>query len=197
MLLTPAPSATEESQIVNDYATWAASRWVSSHHLGIDADMASKVVMVMGLAGETGEVAEVLEDWLETGIRDDITFSKEVGDAFYYWARIVPTFGFDAGTLFTRAAPPASNCVRQERVVRQVLKLTVAQGVVLEVCKKYIRDFTLHPEKLDDGLYQYALAWRELCQALGYDWKDILTQNRQKIEGRNSRGTMRGSGNDR
>lgn len=182
------------STVITEYSKWTEIHWANSRLAGIDAKLASELVMVMGLGGETAEIVEELLIVQESREPEVLlqTLIKELGDAMYYWARIVPTFGMDPAELFTRDEP-----VFVFDAQRQALKLVAASGHVLEAGKKYVRDGQLNRPKLETGLVDYAKAWRALCSALGLNYCDVLQTNRDKIEGRNARGTLRGNGNDR
>lgn len=185
------------AQAVDAYIAWAESRWVDAKLHAIHPELARQVVMAMGLAGETGELVEVLEDWLSTGIRDEKNIKKEIGDAMYYWACLVQAFGFNGGQMFADAAPTEATCPSKMFAIRASMQLVSAQGKVLEATKKYIRDGALDNGRLEGGLMAFARAWRILCVTQGLDWLDVLKCNQDKVEGLLARGTLRGSGNDR
>ena len=185
------------AQAVNAYVAWAQSRWVDSKLHGIHPELASQVVMAMGLAGETGEVVEALEDWLLTGIRDEQNVKKELGDAFYYWASLVHAFKLDGGQMFLGATLTEATCPSKAYAVTAILQLASAQGKVLEATKKYIRDGAMDKTRLEAGMLAFVRAWRVVCTTQGFDWLDVLKYNQEKVESLLARGTLRGSGNDR
>lgn len=52
----------------------------------------SLMIMTMGLAGEVGEVMEILKKRVRDGNFDDRALEKELGDVAYYWARLCKFF---------------------------------------------------------------------------------------------------------
>lgn len=186
-----------DNQTISEYATWAGTRWVNAVLPGIDEILANNLVMAFGLGGESGEVAEVIDLWIESGVRNDDSLIKEMGDAMYYWSMIASRFGFDAGTLFARAGQATETTLSLSQMPRLALKLFTAQGRVLEVVKKYVRDGAINGPKLEQGMLMYINAWRTLCAAAGLDCQHIITTNMVKVDGRHARGTTRGSGDDR
>lgn len=52
----------------------------------------SLAIMTLGLAGETGEVMELLKKRIRDGKFDKQALIKELGDVAYYWARICKHF---------------------------------------------------------------------------------------------------------
>jgi hypothetical protein len=187
---------TLESEELQAYARWTASAWLRSPSLLTEADHA---VMALGLAGETSEVLEELE---ESAIKTSVTagLSKELGDAVYYCARIAECFSVPI------TAPDAvfiTASLDSERARSAYIRMAIHEGRVCEAIKKLIRDGVL-PEnqaafkaKLQLGLTGYLQAWLEVLAAAGLTPQDVLRENKLKIEGRIARGTQQGSGNDR
>jgi NTP pyrophosphatase (non-canonical NTP hydrolase) len=73
------------------FAQWAEGMWFAtgSKELG-ESDL---FIMALGLAGETGEVMELLKKRTRDGTFDRAALVKELGDVVYYWARICSFFG--------------------------------------------------------------------------------------------------------
>jgi NTP pyrophosphatase (non-canonical NTP hydrolase) len=175
------------------YAEWAETRWVDSKLPGIEPGLASELVMALGLGGETGEVAEevlAVDVSMECSATGNLV--KELGDAFYYFCRLTKTFGFQSSALFE-----GKPVLQAYGLQGQALCLTVAASRVLEACKKYVRDGQLDRRKLEDGLLDFASAWRGLCACLSVHPLTVIQRNHDKIEARFEAGTLRGSGNDR
>ncbi len=70
----------------NEYARWVETLWIS--HDNKD----SLTIATLGLAGETGEVMEILKKRLRDGKFDVVNFKKEMGDVLYYWCKILNEF---------------------------------------------------------------------------------------------------------
>lgn len=81
-----------EIKTLSEYATWAQEKWFGLGPDGFgDRDI---TIMSLGLAGETGEVLEVLKKGIRDGNLDMTNLKKELGDVLYYWTMICTTFGF-------------------------------------------------------------------------------------------------------
>jgi NTP pyrophosphatase (non-canonical NTP hydrolase) len=76
---------------LDDYSEWAETAWFSSgsNEFG-ERDL---TIMGFGLAGETGEVMEILKKRIRDGYFDSEHLKKELGDVIYYWVRICKAFG--------------------------------------------------------------------------------------------------------
>jgi NTP pyrophosphatase (non-canonical NTP hydrolase) len=68
---------------IDEYAAWTETVWIS-HNNGEGFNIAT-----LGLAGETGEVMEVLKKRLRDGKFDVENFKKEMGDVIYYWVKLL------------------------------------------------------------------------------------------------------------
>lgn len=60
----------------------------------------------LGLAGETGEVADIIKKIIRDDdgkINDEVRekLFKELGDVAWYWARLCKEFGFDPGAVLS------------------------------------------------------------------------------------------------
>lgn len=76
---------------IDSYATWTEQLWfISGPRKLAEKDF---TVMGFGLAGETGEVMEILKKRVRDGQLDLDRLTKELGDVAYYWARICKAFG--------------------------------------------------------------------------------------------------------
>lgn len=84
-------------QTLDSYAEWTDEVWVtpsdSPHTLSLK---------VLGLAGETGEVVELVKKYLRDGTPiDQANLAKELGDVLYYWARMCRHFGILPSDVMT------------------------------------------------------------------------------------------------
>jgi NTP pyrophosphatase (non-canonical NTP hydrolase) len=76
---------------IDEYADWAESAWFSSESKQIEER--DIYIASMGLAGETGEVMELLKKRVRDRTFDQANLKKELGDVIYYWARLCNMFG--------------------------------------------------------------------------------------------------------
>lgn len=94
---------------IDDYGQFTEDIWFSKHQadcntflrdIGVGAlcncdqdPERSLTIMTLGLAGETGEVMEILKKRIRDATFDKENLIKELGDVAYYWARICRHFG--------------------------------------------------------------------------------------------------------
>lgn len=182
---------------ISDYVMWSKSRWVPPHLPGNSEGLTDQLVMALGLVGECGEVAEVVERWAVLGTHSHDDLEKELGDVIYYWARLCSEFGYLPVMAGGPLASGEALAFSGTELVLSTLRLTVAAGAIAEVFKKHVRDANLDRRKLDQALGNVLNAWAELCEGAGLPWQQVMDTNRDKIDGRAERGTTRGSGNYR
>jgi NTP pyrophosphatase (non-canonical NTP hydrolase) len=181
---------------LHDYIGWSATRWVTPQLSASAEHLSDQMVMVLGLAGEAAEVAEVVDAWAEDGVPAWSAIQKELGDVLYYWARLCHEFGYRPSLPFmANQVPSAEQHIAPP--LRESLRLVAATGSVTEVFKKYVRDGQLNREKFEAGMGNVLTAWLTTCRQAGFSFEDVLSANREKVDGRAARGTTRGSGNDR
>lgn len=186
-------TATPTTSSLGEYVDWAATRWVAPLLPANTPRIDHLSVMTLGLSGEVGEVAEVITAWATTGKRLKLTLIKELGDVAYYWARLTHELGFSpfedasSSSVYLPVAPP----------LLETLQLVTAASRVSESVKKYIRDGKLDQLDLRDKLNLVYFTWKVLCESSGLTCAEVIATNQDKIEGRVSRGTQRGSGDDR
>lgn len=88
---------------IDEYGKFTEDIWFSKHQLDCESHCGrscncdqdperSLFIMTTGLAGEVGEVCEILKKRTRDGTFDRATFVKELGDVGYYWARICRHF---------------------------------------------------------------------------------------------------------
>lgn len=61
----------------------------------IDGVLIQGVYPALGLAGESGEVAEKIKKYIRDGYIDKESLKKELGDVLWYIAALCSDFGFD------------------------------------------------------------------------------------------------------
>lgn len=76
---------------IDRYAEWTEKVWFTSK--GRKLEERDLTVMSLGLAGEVGEVMELLKKRVRDGTFDEVNLKKELGDVAYYWARLCKAFG--------------------------------------------------------------------------------------------------------
>lgn len=96
---------------IDKYAEWVETLWVSKDNkLG-------EQIAAFGLAGETGEVMELLKKELRDGKWDEENFIKEMGDVIYYWCKVLTYKGIKPSTVL------ATNITKlEDRKARKVLR---------------------------------------------------------------------------
>jgi NTP pyrophosphatase (non-canonical NTP hydrolase) len=70
---------------IDDFAEWTTTKWYQSHDGVTEKDLS---IMTLGLAGESGEVVEIIKKKLRDGQFDIDHFKSEMGDVIYYWGRL-------------------------------------------------------------------------------------------------------------
>ncbi len=172
--------------LLTAYFRWTASIWTGNSTPGSPTQR-DVAVMGLGLAGESGEVAEVL---LAPSLDAELLL-KELGDALYYWARICDAFDLSAVDAWVERAHQAGS--------RDTLALALCAraGRVAEVLKKHIRDDNCAPQVLLAAMAAYAAAYRQLLGELEIAVEDVVAANQRKLMDRKSRGVLKGSGDNR
>lgn len=186
-------------EFLTAHRDWTVARWVQPLLDAPSAEIADMSVMTFGLSGEVAEVADVVEQWAASGICDTANLVKELGDVFFYWSRVSAYFELSAHGLPAASDVPemCKGCPATKPPVLEVLRMVRAAGLTSEVVKKYLRDGTLHKDKLRNGMHELFQAWLDVCTAAGLSPAEVLAANREKVEGRVARGTQRGSGDHR
>ncbi len=67
---------------IDEYASWAAT--LGKYPPNVDREMLS--YLGLGLAGESGEVADRIKKFLRDGEWDAQRLAEELGDVIYFWA---------------------------------------------------------------------------------------------------------------
>lgn len=103
---------------IDEYGQFTEEIWFSKHQLdcallignpeageSCDCDQdpeRSLMIMTMGLAGEVGEVMELLKKRVRDGKFELGSFVKEMGDVAYYWARLARHFDIHPSVILER-----------------------------------------------------------------------------------------------
>lgn len=150
---------------LDEFADWTLRRWVPY--------TASTSIMILGLAGESGELIDELLISLAAKEGDTIPahpeLLAEMGDALFNWAITAKTFGFTPSEL-DASVSPASEDVRT-----LALRLTSAASGVCEQQKKSLRS-GLAPDaaKLRTHLTWFITYWHEIRKLLGADQQAVM-----------------------
>lgn len=78
---------------IDEYSKWTVEKWFLPHQENSlsERDLA---IMALGLAGEAGEVIEIMKKIFRDGRFDKEHLKSELGDVIYYWARICEAMEF-------------------------------------------------------------------------------------------------------
>lgn len=81
---------------IDDYGRFVDSSWFGAMQDDGTKGLTERDfrVMELGLAGEVGEVMELLKKYVRDGNLDKNLLKKELGDVAFYWARICSAHGF-------------------------------------------------------------------------------------------------------
>ena len=83
----------KEAFNIDKYAQWTEQVWFSSENK--TPDERDFTIMSLGLAGEVGEVMEILKKRVRDNHFSQNDLIKELGDVGYYWARLCRAFNLD------------------------------------------------------------------------------------------------------
>lgn len=169
-------------QTLDEFADWTIRRWVPYAN--------STSIMILGLAGEAGELVDELLVALAAKEGESIPVHPELlaemGDALFNWAITARTFGFTPSEL---AASPLLACTE---LTVLALRMTAAAGGVCEQQKKSLRSGDApNTVKLSMHLAQFIQSWQSICSMLKADQQAIMRLCFEKIEHRLSTGAYR------
>lgn len=174
------------------YVLWSRTLWFTGQ--GAHSAESELAIMTLGFGGECGEVAECLRA-AGKGLIEAESLCKELGDVIYYWARLADTFELDTQGMAQQALN--SQCQGGMPESAAFIEFSASVGRVLELLKKRIRDNTFELEVFRQAMAQALSAWIQLCWACGHGPVSVLKTNRDKLEDRFRRNTLRGSGDNR
>lgn len=75
---------------IKEYSKFVEKMWFSGKDRPLEEGI---TIASLGLAGETGEVMELLKKRLRDGKYDQQNLKKELGDMLYYWCKVGAYFG--------------------------------------------------------------------------------------------------------
>lgn len=148
----------------------------------------------LGLAGECGELTEVIVDPIINYDR----LVKELGDVCWYYAAICRDVWPDNGLAMSTLCLPHPG----PYPAWSPADIPVAVGMCCEAAKKCLRDDAgkwtdARRSKLKDGLMALGYALHGCCHTYKLDFLDVLQVNINKLYARKARGTLHGSGDNR
>lgn len=143
----------------------------------------------LGLAGEAGEVAEEVEKVIQGGT-DRTELLKELGDARYYWFKLVNLLQVDLATVLPPASPVSSPAVdpgasdhSPTLALHEFLHQTF---YTVERIKKYVRDRTDN-QASTQALRALDRSYIALLTALDIPEESVYQVNQVKLRQRYAR----------
>ena len=86
---------------LDEYAAWASG--IRGAHDSMSPEMSELSYLGLGLAGECGEVVELIKKRLRDGAWDNDRLADELGDLAYYWARLCVAGGHAPSDVLHRS----------------------------------------------------------------------------------------------
>ena len=85
-----------------DYEKFVNDFWTSRRAADESNEMRQRFIMTVGLAGECGEVCELLKKQVRDGVLDREDLCLELGDVLYYLTKITHHNGLTLNDLMTK-----------------------------------------------------------------------------------------------
>ncbi len=147
---------------------------------------------MLGLNGEIAELVAAMNDAEETNSQALRKVQDEIGDILWYVAALATDLDMEFEGLIKDYTNTKNNYV-----ANALLDLFVAAGLLSNTVKKILRD-----EEMDRDMLYLLLAMTltrvaTLCDIMGLDPDEIASQNLSKLQGRFTRGTIHGNGDER
>lgn len=98
---------------IDEFFAWTNDRWQGYRR----DDLEQMYIITAGLAGETGEVIEILKKRVRDGKFDRDDLILELGDVVHYWCRILNRFDITPDQVF------AANVAKLEARDREKLEI--------------------------------------------------------------------------
>lgn len=169
----------------------------------------AKSYPILGLIGEIGEFIYnlvIFNDQLEKDV--DLTatledLKKELGDIFWYLARITVEYGMDIVSLFSfseqiKKTDQTKYQLVPYHVVPEMLFISVQTAEKAKKCLRGDANYTNLVKSLEGELLdQLARVLLYLIDVLHFDFTDVINSNKEKLSSRKERGVLAGSGDNR
>jgi NTP pyrophosphatase (non-canonical NTP hydrolase) len=153
------------------------------------------VVYMAGLFGETGEVVTLLESPIFGYELDMQALVKELGDVLAYLALIADSFSFSLQDIVPISKH--DDISENQKLVAYQIRLTVSSSKVSERLKKHFRDNKLDKQALAKELGNVLNFLTLIANYFGFTLEEIANHNLIKLDAREQKGTLQGSGDDR
>lgn len=171
-----------------------------------EGNVGALIYCVLGLTGETSETTEKCLDLVNTPLtleeKQEVT--KELGDVLWYSTRTIVELGSSIVEVRKQSTGLGSDV--QHDLVTSILGLASVSGKLAEVLKKILRDDDssffdpIADSKKDTMLVAMGdvLWWLEQCafHVCG-SLAEVAQANLEKLNSRNRRGVLAGSGDNR
>lgn len=145
----------------------------------------------LGLAGEIGELIEVIE---YSDDKDNII--KEIGDVYWYISQLAMELGFSLSSI-KRILDPISVEADLRTINNNLKYLSFISGKICDKTKKLIRDGKIDQYYIKNKLAEAIIAVNNCCLLLDIDWRIACEKNIEKLKSRNERGVLKGDGDNR
>jgi NTP pyrophosphatase (non-canonical NTP hydrolase) len=156
---------------------------------------------LLGLAGETGEIAEKVKKILrdKEGIvseEDKLELKKELGDVLWYLSNLSYDLSVDL-SLVARRQYFEERGNPYDYLPDNVFHLYRCAGRLVEYVYQTTENDTFEIEKYKGLAFHVFYAICELAMSLGLKMEDVAQANLDKLKSRQERGVLQGSGDNR
>ncbi len=156
---------------------------------------------IFGLTGEFGELCEKIQFYFQCGIPQNVIedISKEIGDVLWFIAACDSELKLDLSSMFEEEFEPFDKISLEFQIKNHLLSLIINIGKVNETIKKSIRDKNgiINKEEIRDSFKYIYIHLLCLIHLFSLDINQIMQENLNKLNDRNNRGKLQGSGDNR
>ncbi len=189
---------------IASHVSWVDSMWFSGNSpttQGLNhARLRDLAIASLGLCGECSEVFDEVSS-LDQPQSPSHALVSELGDVSYYWFRLSSILGLDPQALLATAVKSSSSLYPSPSLTvvptDHATELLLTSSRFAEIAKKHIRDGSDSLDRAASAMLAVAVAWLRVLDHFDIDPKVVWAANHEKITGRLSRNTLRGSGNNR
>jgi NTP pyrophosphatase (non-canonical NTP hydrolase) len=172
---------------IKDYPEWVEGKIITSGQTRV-------IENILGIIGESGEIAEKVKKLHRDSTRfsnEDI--AKELGDVVFYCTAV--------GNMLHIDMPLYAEAIKVDKEIPFVDTVNVAMmmssvGRVAESLPTILQGHKI-PSDLEMNLQDVILWIVQLASHFDYDMQGIIDLNVEKLDGREERGTIQGSGDNR